>query len=187
LKADAAKLKDITQDFSAHPPSDKWSKNDQLAFWLNAYNAFTLKLIVDNYPVSSITKLDGGKPWDVKRIKIGEAVYSLNQIENEIIRSQFKDARIHFALNCAAKSCPPLSNKAFLAEALDKQLDQQTRAFVRSQSNELSATSIKVSKIFDWYKDDFKDLPAFLNKYGTVKIGANAQVGFAEYNWDLNE
>ncbi len=187
LKADAAELDRVTQSFSAHTPTNGWSKNERLAFWINAYNSFTLKLIVDNYPVSSITKLEGGKPWDVKRIKIGGVLYSLNQIENDIIRPQFMDARIHFVLNCAAKSCPPLYKIAFLPSVLDDQLDQRTRTFIRSKHNELSISAVKISKIFDWYKDDFKDLIAFLNKYATLTVVFDAKVEFSTYNWDLNE
>ena len=85
----------------------------KMAYWINVYNAFTIKMIVDNYPVSSITKLHGGKPWDVKWIELGEKKYSLNEIEHNILRPQFKDARIHFAVNCAAQSCPPILNKAW--------------------------------------------------------------------------
>lgn len=187
LKADADALDRVARAFSAQTPADTWSKNERLAFWINVYNAFTLKLIVDHYPVKSITLLDGGKPWDVKRVQIGGTAYSLNQIENEIIRPQFKDARIHFALNCAAKSCPPLYNKAFLPASLNKQLDQRTRAYIRALSKGWTATTVELSKIFEWYKDDFGDLRAFLNAYVSKKIAPGATIKFAEYNWDLNE
>ena len=187
LKTDAAALDRVTRAFSTRAPSEKWSKNERLAFWINAYNAFTLKLIVDNYPISSITLLDGGKPWEVKRIRIDGTAYSLNQIENDIIRPQFKDARIHFALNCAAKSCPPLYNKAFVPVDLDKQLEQRTRAYIRTLGKGWSASAAEVSKIFEWYKDDFGDLPTFLNRYARTKIAPGATIKYAEYNWDLNE
>ncbi len=187
LKSNAGELERITQAFSAQTPSLDWSRNERLAFWINAYNAFTLKLIVDNYPVSSITKLDNGKPWDVKRIKIGGVLYSLNQIENEIIRPKFKDPRIHFALNCAAKSCPPLYNKAYLPAIIDKQLDQQTRTFIRGVENEIKGSNVRISKIFDWYQADFGDLIAFLNRYSTVTVKQGAAINFSDYNWALNE
>lgn len=187
LKANPVALNRAIDSFSKQTPSSKWSKNDQLAFWINAYNVFTIKLIVDNYPLKSIMDLDGGKTWDVKRIRIGGELYSLNQIENEIIRPQFKDARIHFALNCAAKSCPPLYNKAYLPSQLDQQLDERTRLFVRSKSNTMGEKELKISKIFDWYKADFGDLIVFLNKYAEVKISPQAKVTYIEYNWDLNE
>lgn len=186
LKANPAVLIRAIDSFSKQTPSSKWSKNEQLAFWINAYNVFTIKLIVDNYPLKSIMELDGGKTWDVKRIKIGGELYSLNQIENEIIRPQFKDARIHFALNCAAKSCPPLLNKAYLPSQLEQQLDERTRSFLRSTNNELSEKAVKISRIFDWYKADFGDLIVFLNKYADVKISPQAKITYAEYDWTVN-
>ena len=118
LKADKAALEAYLKMLSENTPVDSWSKNDKFAYWINAYNATTLKTIVDNYPLSSITKLDGGKTWDVKRIKLGDKTYSLNDIENTILRPM-GDARIHFAINCAAKSCPPLLNQAFTGKNLN--------------------------------------------------------------------
>ena len=159
-----------------------------MAFWINAYNAFTVKLIVDNYPVASITKLDGGKPWDRKWIKIGDKTYSLNNIENDILRPQFKDARIHFAVNCAAQSCPPLLNKAWTADNLESNFEKQAKAFVNNPKfNTISAKNVKVSKIFDWYKADFGNLIDFLNKYASTNINGNAKVEYVEYDWALNE
>lgn len=171
-----------------NPVQDKWSKTEKMAYWINAYNAFTIKLIVNNYPTPSITKLHDGKPWDVKWIKLGDKTYSLNNIENDILRPQFKDARIHFAVNCAAKSCPPLLNRAWTAENLEKNLDQQAKAFVNSSKfNKISASEVSISKIFDWYNVDFDNIVPFLNKYAVTKINANAAVKYADYNWDLNE
>ena len=95
IKANKKELEAITKTFSATSVLTSWSTNDQLAFWINAYNVFTIDLIVNHYPIKSIQNLDGGKPWDVKRITIGGKKYSLNNIENDIIRPQFKDARIH--------------------------------------------------------------------------------------------
>ena len=154
---------------------------------MNAYNVFTLKLVVDNYPLKRITDLDGGKTWDVRRIEIGGKKYSLNDIENVILRPRFKDARIHFGINCAAKSCPPLLNQAFSAENVQSLLTVRTRKFIRSSANELAENQVTVSKIFDWYAADFGDLPTFLNRYSKVKIAAAATVLFKEYDWSLNE
>jgi Protein of unknown function, DUF547 len=188
FKADAGALSLYLDSLAAKPPQDNWTRADKMAYWLNAYNAFTIKLIVDNYPVSSITKLHKGKPWDVKWIKLGEKTYSLNDIENDIIRPKFKDARIHFALNCAAKSCPPLWNQAFTAQNLEKALTDRTRRFVRStKANVLSASAVQVSKIFEWYRQDFGDLIVFINRYSVVKVNAGATVTFQEYDWSLNE
>lgn len=188
FKADQQALDAYLQQLAANPPAGTWTRADQMAYWINAYNAFTIDLIVDNYPVSSILKLDGGKTWDVKRILLGGKKYSLNQIENEILRPEFKDARIHFALNCAARSCPPLYNKAFTAKNLERALEQRTRQFINdARFNTLSAGKASVSKIFEWYAADFGDLKTFLNKYAGVKMDAGASIGFVEYNWELNE
>lgn len=186
--ADKPALDAYLQLLSENVPANSASREEKMAFWINAYNAFTIDLIARNYPTTSILKFDNGKTWDVKRIKLGGKKYSLNQIENDILRPQFKDARIHFAINCAAQSCPPLYNHTFEADQLDSLLDLRTRQFVNDKKyNSLSAKSVKVSKIFEWYAADFGNLNAFLNKYSTVKIGSKATVGYNEYNWDLND
>ena len=166
---------------------DFLKKDERLAFWMNAYNAFTIKKILDNYPLKSITDLDKGKPWDVADINLAGMIYSLNQIENDIIRPRFKDARIHFALNCAAKSCPPIMNNAWTAENLNERLNKQTKLFINNPVyNIISKDKIKVSKIFEWYAEDFGDLISFLNKYSTVKIDSDAAVEYTDYDWRLN-
>jgi Protein of unknown function, DUF547 len=180
-------VESVVKEFQAATPQKNWSKNEQLAYWLNAYNLFTISLIVNNYPVKKITDLDNSKPWDVKRIDLGGQKYSLNDIENVIIRPTFKDARIHFAINCAAKSCPPLLNTAFTANNVQTLLEQRTKAFITSKSNLLTEKNIKISKIFDWYKADFSDLTGFLNKYSTAKIAKDAKVEYNDYDWNLNE
>jgi len=129
-----------------------WSRKKALAFWINAYNANTIKLILKNYPVKSIMDLHNGKPWDVKWINIDQRKLSLNNIENDIIRPKYNEPRIHFAVNCAAKSCPPLLNKAWTASNLNSNFERQTKAFVNnSKYNTISSGKVEVSKIFDWY------------------------------------
>lgn len=188
FRADKAELDAYLKTLSDNPPADTWSRVEKMAYWINAYNACTIDLIADNYPVSSIMHLDGGKTWEVKRIALGGKKYSLNQIENEILRPQFQDARIHFALNCAAKSCPPLLNRAYTPENLTRTLEQRTRQFINDPKyNTLAADKIEVSKIFEWYAADFGDLRAYLNRYSTVPLRADAVIGFREYDWGLNE
>lgn len=188
FRTEKAKLQTYLDELASHPVEESWLTEEKLAYWINAYNAFTVKLIVDHYPVKSITDLHQGKPWDVKWIKLGKKTYSLNQIENEIIRPQFKEPRIHFAVNCAAKSCPPLLNEAYTADKLDGQLEKQSKAFINNSAyNRIQAKSVQVSKIFEWYADDFGQLIAFLNKYSETRIQGNAKVGFEEYDWALNE
>lgn len=172
-----------------HPNKKNWSKDEQLAYWINAYNAFTIKLIVDNYPVKSITNLEGGKPWDKKWIKLGSKTYSLNNIEHDILRPQFKDARIHFAVNCAAKSCPPVWNKAWTEKNLNGQLERSAKAFINNTKyNSVGGSEANISKIFEWYAVDFgDDIITYLNKYANSKVTAGTAVKYKEYNWALNE
>ena len=188
IKANKKELEAITKAFSETSVLTSWSKNDQLAFWINAYNVFTIDLIVNHYPIKSIQNLDGGKPWDVKRITIGGKKYSLNNIENDIIRPQFKDARIHFAVNCAAKSCPPILNGAFFSKSLDEQLDTVTKKFINNTKYQnITSGKMTLSKIFDWYKVDFGDIFTFINKYSTIKVNKNTAIVYKEYDWSLNE
>ena len=187
LKKEEAKLDEYLALLSKNPPQNTWSRAEQMAFWINAYNAFTVKLILDNYPVSSITKLNGGQPWELRWVKIGSKTYTLNEIENSILRPKFKDARIHFAVNCAAKSCPPLLNQAWTAQNLESNFEKQARAFINNPAyNKITPSSVQVSKIFQWYAEDFGNLIAFLNRYSKVKISPGAKVSFLEYDWALN-
>ena len=164
-----------------------WSRNEKLAFWINAYNAYTIKLILDNYPVKKITDLNGGKPWDQKWIKLDGKTLSLNNIENDIIRPVFKEPRIHFAVNCAAKSCPPILNSAFTAGSLEKQLQSQTKKFINNtQHNTLGKSEITISKIFDWYGADFGDVASFIAKYADSTVKPTAKIKYNEYDWTLN-
>ncbi|MEQ8706493.1 MAG: DUF547 domain-containing protein [Phaeodactylibacter sp.] len=175
-------------ELASHPPMDSWSRDEKLAYWINAYNAYTVKLIVDNYPVKSIRDLHDGNPWDVKWIELGRQTYSLNQIEHDIIRPRYDEPRIHFAVNCAAQSCPPLLNHAWTAENLEQNLEQQTRAFINNeQYNRIGAKALELSQIFNWYGEDFGDLAAFANRYTEIDIKPKAKVTFLEYNWALNE
>ncbi len=186
LVKNKATLDEYITELQANPIDKSWSKDKQLAYWINAYNAFTLKLMVDNYPVNSITDLEGGKPWDKSWIKIGDKTYSLNNIENDIIRPQFNDARIHFAVNCAAKSCPPLGNFAYTEANLQSKLESQTKKFINSNSNKISENEIAVSKIFEWYASDFGDLINYINKYAETKVSSGATIKYLEYDWALN-
>ncbi len=164
-----------------------WTRNDKLTFWINAYNAYTIKLILNNYPLGKITDLYNGKPWDHKWIKLNGKTLSLNNIENDIIRPEFNDPRIHFAVNCAAKSCPPLLNAAYSSPNLESQLESQTKKFINNQAhNILSKSEITVSKIFDWYGTDFGDIATYIARYADTTVKSNAKVKFNEYDWSLN-
>ena len=169
--------------------SDKWSKPEKLSFWINTYNALTIRTIVEHYPIKSIKDIDGGEPWKVKRFTNGGKSFSLNDIENTILRPM-GDARIHFAINCAAASCPPLANKAFDAENVEALLEKRTNHFINdAYFNMISHDRAKISKIFDWYKSDFSNLDAFLTKYNTqhTVVDAKTAISYFDYDWKLNE
>lgn len=190
IKSEKDKLYEYLEVLEANPPQQSWDRNKRLAYWINAYNANTIKMIIENYPTSSITKITA-KPWDQAIAKIGDKTYTLNQIENEIIRPTFKEPRIHFAVNCAAKSCPKLHNEAFMPEKLDAQLEKMAKAFINNkEANVISEKKAELSKIFEWYKDDFAaagGVIAFINKYSDVEVKDNAKVTYREYDWNLNE
>jgi hypothetical protein len=186
IKRSEKALDSYLQLLAENPVQSSWSRNEQMAYWINLYNASTVKLIVENYPTKSIQDLEGGKPWDKRWIKSGSKTYTLNEIENSVLRPQFKDARIHFAVNCAAQSCPRLMNKAFTADNLESLLEQNAKWFINSKFNKITANKIQVSKIFKWYADDFGNMIDYLNKYSTTKIEDDAKVDYLEYDWSLN-
>jgi hypothetical protein len=189
FKTDVASLDAYLKNLSANVPASGVSKNDKLAYWMNAYNAFTVKLILNNYPVSSIKKISSD-PWKVKFIKLGQKTYDLSTIEHGILR-KMGDARIHVGINCASVSCPKLANKAFTAANVQSELTRLTKAFIKDKSkNQISANEVKLSKIFDWFKSDFASkgtLIDWINKYSDVKINAKAKVSYLTYNWNLNK
>jgi len=188
LKEEESKLDSYLKLLAENAPNKDWPEDKALAYWINLYNAGTIKLVLNNYPVGSIKDIAGGKPWDKVWIKSGSKTLSLNNIENDIIRPTFNEPRIHFAVNCAAKSCPSLLNKAFTAENLNKLLKQQTVKFINNSTfNMISSDQAKVSKIFDWYGKDFGNLRSFLNKYANTKIAEGTSIAFMEYDWSLNE
>ncbi|HRX00247.1 MAG TPA: DUF547 domain-containing protein [Cyclobacteriaceae bacterium] len=181
---------------SQNPPTKSWTANQRKAYWINAYNAFTIKLIVDNYPVKSIKDLGGwiykvNTAWDIRFIKIGTETLDLNNIEHEKLRREFDDPRIHFAIVCASKSCPKLMNEAYVAEKLEEQLDQAGRSFLNDPSrNKISRNNVELSSIFKWYKGDFTKkttLIEFVNRFTTQKISRDAAIGYLDYDWSLNE
>jgi len=193
---DKAQLEKYLNQLTQNKPNNNWSEKAQLAYWINVYNAFTVKLIVDNYPVASIKDIKKGIPfistvWDIKFIEFEDETMDLNKVEHGILRKQFDEPRIHFAVNCASFSCPRLLNEAYTAEKLEAQLAQMTKDFLSdTQKNQLSENEIKLSKIFKWFKGDFTKqgtLIEFLNQYASVKIAPDANISHLDYSWDLNE
>lgn len=188
FRQDRSALKAYITYLGANMPKDSWSKNDKLAYWINAYNALTIDLILRHWPVKSIK--DISKPWDQRFWKLGNKWYNLNEIEHDILR-KMDDPRIHFAIVCASFSCPKLQNKTFKASSMDQQLTAATKEFLSDKSrNTITAHTLELSKIFQWFSKDFKqngNLIDFLNIYSNVKIAANAKKRFKDYNWSLNE
>jgi len=199
LNADRSKLKDYLSTLESNPPQSSWTDDQELTYWINAYNAYTLDLVLEHYPVKSIRDLGSiikiprvSTAWDIKFINIGGEEYDLNNIEHGIIRKKFDEPRIHFALVCAAVSCPKLLNEAYLPESLDKQLTKVTREFLAdSEKNQFkNEKTAKLSKLFDWYGEDFKKkgtLAEYLNQYAPVQLTDNAKFGWMNYDWALNE
>ena len=163
-----------------HPNETYWTREESIAYWINAYNAFTVQLILDHYPVESIKDIKGGitfvnSVWDKKFIKIEGYEYDLNNIEQGILRKYYNEPLIHFAVNCASLSCPRLANFAFTAQNLNHQLELMTRSFLADHSkNVIESHELKLSKIFKWYKPDFTQggtLKEFIDRYTEVEIG----------------
>ena len=199
FRADSSKLNAYLTTVSNTLPNEKWSKDDQLAYWLNAYNAFTIQRVLRSYPVKSIKNLGGDKTlvntvWDQRFIRLGKEKYCLNDLEQRLIRRKFSEYRVHFALVCAAMSCPKLRNEAYVGSRLNQQLDDQARNFINDPAkNKLTTASApEVSAIFNFYPGDFKkgdnSIQKTLNKYSaTQKVNNDAQLKYMTYNWALNE
>ena len=192
------KVIEYTTHLSENPPSESWSDDQQLSYWINAYNAFTVQLILENYPISSIKALNPSLSipkfrtiWTKEWFKIGGQPFSLDKIEHEILRKEFDEPRIHFALNCASISCPVLLNKAYEPEHLNQQLDEQAKKYINDpRQNVIKTGTIKLSKVFNWFIDDFRkeeSLISFLNRYSITPISEKAVITFLPYDWRLND
>ena len=166
----------------------KPNKEHKLAYWINAYNALTIDLILRNYPIKSIKDID--KPWDQRLWKFGNKWLNLNDIEHQILR-KMDEPRIHFAIVCASFSCPKLQNTAFTVSDIETQLTTATKEFLDdSTKNYISQNNLRLSKILKWFAKDFKtngSLIDFLNKYTEIEISSKAKKYFKDYNWDLND
>jgi len=177
---------------------EKWTRAERLAFWINAYNAFTVRLILDHYPIASIRKI-GWLPGAAFRERFipmpglkGEVI-SLNDIEHATLRSAFREPRIHFALVCAARSCPPLRSEAYRSADLEAQLDDQGRRFLGDGSRnrvDSERKTLYLSSIFQWFRGDFEStgvsLASYVGRYLGPEVGDFA-VRFLDYDWQLND
>lgn len=174
------------------------SRPEQFAFYINAYNAWTLKLILTGYPgVKSIKDLGSlfKSPWKKKLCRLDGRVMTLDDIEHGILRPKFADPRVHFAIVCASKSCPPLISVPYCGSTLDQQLDDAARAFINDPgSNHFKDGTLYLSKLFKWFAGDFNNDPAgFVERYagGGLKTGLqqaqkSLKIEYLNYNWNLN-
>lgn len=186
--ADIQSLSSVT-DFYANtrPPEDR---DVSLAWHLNAYNAGILSEILKKFPTKG--PLEGESNFfDKERIVISGKKISFNHLESKIIRPAFNEPRIHFALNCASESCPPLATKPFTGKTLDEDLERLTKAFVNDNPQGVAADTkrTRISKLFDWYAEDFggkSHLIPYINRYRRTPVPANTKPDFFEYSWKLN-
>ena len=174
------------------------SKKSLFAFYINAYNAFTIKLVLTKYPgINSIKEIGSffSNPWNKKFILLQGKTISLDHIEHKILRPKFKDPRVHFAINCASKSCPPLRNEPYKGELLENQLDDQAREFINNKKNTfIKKDTLFISKIFKWFEKDFSNNPIlFIRRYAFEELkekldssGKNIKIIYLNYDWTLN-
>jgi Protein of unknown function, DUF547 len=174
---------------------DGWTKDEQLAFLINLYNARTLRLVIAHYPVKSIRDIGGAKgPWEEPIVTLFGETVTLDALENGIIRKNYNDPRVHFALVCAAKGCPPLSGEPYNAENLNKQLETQTQKFLADASkNSVDSKNkiIRLSPIFNWYGDDFSraagSVKNFIKPYYLNSPVEEFKIEYTYYDWSLND
>jgi hypothetical protein len=205
IKKNSVSLENYLKSLSSVSKKEfkKFSKDEQLAFLINAYNAFTIKIIIDNYPVKSIKDIGSffTNTWKMKFFTLLEEKSHLDNIEHNLIRKQFNEPRIHFAVNCASIGCPSLQRKAFTAKNLNILLESATNNFLSNTTKnkfEKNKKEIKLSKIFKWYGEDFKkkfgSIEKFIAKYLTSNsndqkniINEKFSLTWTDYDWKLNE
>jgi hypothetical protein len=203
LQAHPQELKHYLEQLAAVDRStfEAWTVPQQIAFLTNAYNAFTLQLIVDHYPLGSIKDIGSffRGPWDRPVVRLFGRAISLNTLEHRVLRVDYAEPRLHFALVCAAKGCPPLRPEAYTGGRLDEQLDEQARRFLgQPEKNRVDAAAriVHLSPIFKWYGEDFEQASgsvlAALQPYWPELTDAGSAVGgyrirYTDYDWSLND
>ncbi len=181
---------------------DTLGKNEQFAFWANLYNAATVRVILDHYPVSSIRKINispgffSSGPWGAKLVSVDGERLTLDDIEHRILRPIWKDPRVHYAVNCASIGCPNLPAKPFTGKTLEQDLEAAARAYINSPRGAMfQGNALRVSKIYDWYSEDFgkgtANLIAHLRSYAegdlAEKLENTTRVQGYDYDWSLND
>lgn len=202
LRKDADKLEAYLAELAAAQLEDA-SRDEQLAFYINAYNAFTLKLIADRYPQLDSIR-DISNPWGTKQWTVAGKNLSLDRIEHAILRGKLKAPRSHFAITRASLSAPPLQPFAYVPENIDEQLDSVTRAFINSDNvrfvendnaSNKNMHTLRLSRIFKWFDKDFKpSVPEFIAQYSDPQTAEtirrnlkNISLTFQNYDWKLND
>jgi hypothetical protein len=178
------------------------NRNEQKAYWINLYNALTVDVILEHYPVKSIRDIDispglfSNGPWDAKLLKIEEEDVSLNDIEHRILRPVWQDNRIHYAVNCASLGCPNLQPRPFTTQNLDMLLEKAARDFINHPRGvSFARNRLQVSSIYFWFREDFGDsekgiithLKKYLSPDNLQKLEAVQQKMSQQYDWNLNE
>lgn len=189
---DKEQLELYISQLSALDPRE-YAKLEQYAYWVNLYNALTVNLIVDHYPIPSITKLGGFfsfGPWEQKIITINQKELTLNDIEHRILRPIWKDPRTHYAVNCASLGCPNLQKQAFTAENTELLLEKSATEFINSEKG-VKVTNDKwvLSSIYDWFAEDFgtkQQLFEHLVQYNKALKSKKKSISY-HYDWTLND
>ena len=194
FKNDIAKL-DAYIDTIKTADMDNLGRDDRLAFLINSYNAFTIKLLTENYPLASIKDIPAADRWDGVRWNLAGKTVSLNQIEHEYVRPNFKEPRIHFSLVCGAIGCPPLRNEAFNGETLETQLAGQS-TYVHDHGTwfryDQAKNQVSLTKLYDWYGGDFIQASGsildFIRQHSDkLKDVKDPSIVWLEYDWNLND
>ena len=206
LKSDTSNLDDFIEgiEFLGKTEFDAWSREQQMAFLINAYNALTIKLILTEYPVDSIKDYGGfivNSPWHRNFFTLFGKDATLNIIEHGLLRKLYKEPRLHFVLVCASRSCPPLINEAYVADKLEQQFADASTNFLRdTERNRFDAADdkLEISKIFKWYKKDFISSAGSVNAYvaplmtddvalQTLIANKETKISYLDYDWSLND
>ncbi len=195
---DSADWQRLIANLAQVDPDALASRDEKLAFWINAYNILAIDVVRKGYPVGSIRDLGSlfSPIWDREAGRIGGQTYTLGQIEHEILRP-LGDPRIHVAIVCASTSCPSLRREAFSATRLDEQLDDSFRDFLANREKGLAVRakgSVRLSKIFDWFEEDFEEqggVLAVVRRYAPEelqpKLSGSPRISYFPYDWSLNE
>ena len=196
MAAERAALNEYLQDLSRVSESEfsGWTQAEQVAFLINAYNAYTVEKILTRYPdIRSIWDFGRffGNPFRDEFFSLLGRRMSLDRLEHGVLRKRYREPRIHFAVNCASIGCPMLREEAYVGTRLEAQLEEQAQRFLSDRTrNRFRDGRLEVSKIFDWYREDFEPRADYFARYaGILGIpqGASPRLVFLDYDWSLND